>query len=108
MALLMMLLAALAIVSLACGAKIVSMPYPGGISHVFIAAKIGIELAARGHEVRRSVGTGMLWVHVASNPLPVLQPPSPKYSNLPPEGYVFLVGLHETFGQGCMKDVLSK
>eukprot|EP00047_Mylnosiga_fluctuans_P002408 m.224363 g.224363 ORF g.224363 m.224363 type:complete len:521 (-) comp11085_c0_seq1:48-1610(-) len=36
----------------ACGeaAKIVAFPYPGGASHVFIMAKIGVELTTRGHE----------------------------------------------------------
>ena len=36
-------------------AKIVAMPYPGGVSHVFIMAKVSKELASRGHEVSVSV-----------------------------------------------------
>ncbi len=39
-------------------AKIVAMPYPGGASHVFIMAKIGVELASRNHEVRSVAARG--------------------------------------------------
>ena len=45
------LLGVVLLLSACSGEKIVAMPYPGGTSHVFIMAKIGVELASRGHEV---------------------------------------------------------
>jgi len=45
------LAAVCALLACASAAKIVAFPYPGGASHVFIMAKIGVELTTRGHEV---------------------------------------------------------
>ena len=53
MGLFCMLLAALAgKMDMACGAKIVAVPFVNCLSHALVAAKICVELAARGHEVR--------------------------------------------------------
>ena len=40
-----------ALAACASAARIAALPHPGGASHVFIVAKIGVELASRGHDV---------------------------------------------------------